>query len=301
MTGVLAPSSVTVVLRGGLGNQIFQYAAAWGLVGRGRADAIRVLSYGSEWGDEHPDLSSLLGIAIEYPHRGYRTRLPGVAAHESWKDTISAAASTVIARFTGTRLIKQRDPFGARDVGPARHYVLDGFFQHRDWWSESWPWVADVINSRAPKQLEYARSRRKSAMKVRRSDYVGRGIVLTDDFYRRAIRELGMDGLDVVLVCEDEACLPHFKAMLAETGCTASTPEAWTGNPNFDDFWNLAAAPTQILANSSYCWWAAAAAQVAMSDTRVAYPVPWLPNEWSEGPLPDMGLPGWTAVPTEFE
>ena len=301
MTSSPRPDSVTLILRGGLGNQIFQFAAAWALVGQDRAEAIRVFSYGSEWGESHPDLGSLISIPIEYPARLHRSRFPGVAVRESWRDAISIQVARLVGAATKTIHVKQVDPFEGKDLPPARHIVLDGFFQHRDWWSESWSWVADLINRSAPVCLNDLRAQRRTAMKVRRSDYMGRGIVLSDDYYRRAVRALAIYDQEVTLVSEDERCLPHFERMLAETGCVIRSPDSLTGNPNFDDFWNLAAASTQVLANSSYCWWAAATANVGMLDTQAAYPVPWLPNEWSQGPLPDMGLAGWISLPTEFQ
>ncbi len=293
--------SVTVLLKGGFGNQVFQYAAAWALVGRNRPDAIRVLSYGSEWGEGHPDLQSVLGVAVEYPNRASRTRYPGVAVRESWKDSVSAAIASVAARVSDTILIRQSDPFAPPGHAVARHYVLDGFFQHPKWWRDSWHWVADRINDNAPPQVQVLRNLERPAIKVRRSDYVGRGIVLTDEYYRASIAALELKDETITVVCEDFACLPEFQELLAEANCSLRATESITGNRNFDDFWNLVASPRQVLANSSYCWWAAAAAQAAMPQTRVTYPVPWLPNTWSSGPLPDMGVPGWLAIPTDFE
>ncbi len=294
------PRSVTVILRGGLGNQLFQYAAAWGLVGEQGQDRITLLSYGSEWGPEHPDIHSLIGVEVRYPHRGYRMRLPGVAVRESWKDAVSASAATLLGGLNSTRLVRQSDPFLPRDLPRARHVVLDGFFQHRSWWSESWRWVAARISAVAPPGLAPIRLERRTALKVRRSDYLGRGIVLNDDYYRHALGHLQVRGQKVSLVTEDADAIASFTRLLSDFDCTVRMPEPVTGNPNLDDFWHLAAARTQVLANSSYCWWAAAVAQFEEPGARAAYPDPWLPNAWSEGPVPDMGLTGWTPVSAEF-
>jgi hypothetical protein len=245
---------------------------------------------------------SLAGVAIEYPDRRMRSSLPGVVVRESWRDDVSGVVASGWSRVMRRQLLKQTDPFAPR-VEPksgARTVVLDGFFQNREWWLPTWQVVARQINDRRPDGLDDLRRENRAAIKLRRSDYLGRGIVLTDDYYRTALRQLDLRDRDVLVICEDVDYLPHFAELLAEEGCTLRTPEPLTGNPNVDDFWHLAAAQTQVLANSSYCWWAAAVARVAMAETEAVYPMPWLPNAWNKGPMPDMGIPGWTAVTTEF-
>lgn len=296
-----SPRAVAV-LRGGLGNQLFQYAAALSIATDHDPAAVRLVSYGNEWGPDHPDLSSLAGLPIEYPDRRMRSTLPGVAVHESWRDAVSQALARTLSHLTRTHLIRQDDPFASR-IHPkpgAKIVVLHGFFQNREWWQPTWEVVARMLNEHRPKSLDHLRGEGRTAIKLRRSDYLGRGILLTDDFYRTALDRLAIRDREVFVVCEDSDYLPHFARLLAERGCSLEVPEPITGNPNVDDFWHLAAARVQILANSSYCWWAAAVARVAMDGTRVAYPTPWLPNAWSECPVPDMGLPDWVAAQTEF-
>lgn len=297
-----APRSVAI-LSGGLGNQLFQYAAALSVAAEHDPKAVRLISYGSEWGPDHPDVMSLAGVPIEYPDRRMRSTLPGVVVRESWRDDLSSVVASGWSRVTRRQLIKQTDPFAPR-VEPkpdATTVVLDGFFQNREWWLSSWQAVASLINDHRPDGVDDLRRENRTAIKLRRSDYLGRGIVLTDDYYRSALEQLDIRDREVLVICEDADYLPHFAELLAERDCTLRTPAPITGNPNVDDFWHLAAAQTQVLANSSYCWWAAAVARVSMDETEVAYPTPWLPNAWSEGPMPDMGIPGWAAMPTEFE
>lgn len=297
-----AERAVTL-LRGGVGNQLFQYAAALGLVRDHEPERVLAVSYGSEWGPEHPDLTSLAGIAIQYPDRRLRSTYPGIAVRESWRDDVSRLTAKVRGGLSRTTVIHQDDPFAPPPPDPmmAKEVVLDGFFQHHGWWAHSWEHVARIIDANRPDGVDDLRVEQRTAIKLRRSDYLGRGIVLTDDYYREALERLDIRDCEVVVICEDVDYIPTFAALLAERGCHARIPEPLTGNPNIDDFWHLAAAQRQVLANSSYCWWAAAVARVSMEGTQVAYPTPWLPNEWSAGALPDMGLPGWVSLPTEFE
>jgi hypothetical protein len=291
---------VALRLRGGFGNQLFQFAAGRRVLLGSDGGQLMVLSYGNEWGTEHPDLASVAGVPVEYPHRWHRLRFPVLDARETWKDDVSHAVATGWAAATRTCVFVQRDPFEGYDLPSARRYALDGHFQHPDWWSQTWSSVAREVHLREPAPVAELRRRGTVAVKLRRSDYVGSGWVLPDDFYRTALDQLGVRDADVTVVCEENENLDDFADLLAEFGCRAVAPVSITGNRNYDDFWNLAAASTLVIANSSYCWWAAAVAQVADDAVRVAYPHPWLPNEWSDQPMPDMGLDGWLRVATEF-
>ena len=299
----MSPSAdrVVLLLHGGLGNQLFQYAAALDLARDQNPARVLVLSYGNEWGGGHPDLSTMAGIPIRYPHRGHRSLIPGIAARESWKDSASSLIARAWGALSYARLVQQSDPFAKRDVPSGRTIILDGFFQHPSWWEGSWDRVAELINARRPSGVDELRSRHRAAIKLRRSDYVGRGIVLTDRYYTQALDRLEIRDCEVTVVCEDINYLSHFSTLLGERGCFVHLSEPITSNPNVDDFWHLASSRRQVLANSSYCWWAAAVAKVAMTETSAVYPVPWLPNSWSAGAVPDLGLPGWSSVPAEFE
>jgi hypothetical protein len=294
---------VVTLLHGGVGNQLFQYTAAISVVNDHDPASVRAVSYGSEWGPEHPDLASLAGIEIQYPDRRLRSIYRGIAVRESWRDDISMVTARMWGALKGIELVHQDDPFAPPPSTPlnVETVVLDGFFQHYEWWANAWQNVARIVDAQRPDGVDDLRREGRTAVKLRRSDYLGRGIVLTDEYYRRALRVLDVRDCEVVVVCEDADYLPHFARILDEVGCQARIPEPITGNPNIDDFWQLAAAKRQVLANSSYCWWAAAVAGTAMGDTQVAYPTPWLPNSWSTGTLPDMGLPGWVSIATEFE
>lgn len=290
-----------VLLHGGVGNQLFQYAAALDLVEAHDPERVRVLSYGNEWGADHPDIQRLAGIRIEYPSRLQRSLYPGVAVRETWKDDVSRVLANLWSYGSRSVVLKQHDPFAPRSVPNTNTIVMDGFFQHPEWWYDSWHPVARMIEDHRPHGVDDLRASTRTAIKVRRSDYVGRGICLPASFYVEAMTRLGIADCDVTLVCEDPGYFEYFGSVIRRLGCRPVHPEVITGDRNIDDFWNLATARRQVIANSSYSWWAAAVACQAMGGAEVAYPRPWLPNTWSSGPIPDLGLPGWIGIDTTFE
>ncbi len=289
------------MLHGGLGNQLFQFAAALGVVRDSEPNRIVLLSYGNEWGSEHPDISQLLNVPIIYPHRFLRIRYPGIYVRETWKDAISAKIAKLWGAVSEIKVVSQENPYSGKSEMRARTVVLDGFFQNSEWWKESWVHVAQMIADVRPIEVKELGAQRRTAVKLRRSDYLGKGIALTNDYYREALRSLEVRDCTVTVICEDIDFIPEFAKILREFGCVVRLPEPITGNPNIDDFWHLAAAKQQVLANSSYCWWAAAVAEVTLSGTSFVYPTPWLPNSWGAGEISDMGLPGWIAQQSDFE
>jgi hypothetical protein len=290
-----------VLLHGGVGNQLFQYAAALDLVSDSDPQRVRVFSYGNEWGPDHPDIQRLAGVRIEYPTRVQRSLYPGIAVRETWKDDVSRILAKLWAHAASSVFVDQSDPFSPRSVSSANTVVLSGFFQNPDWWQNSWRHVAHMIEEHRPEGVDDLRSSGRTAIKVRRSDYVGRGICLPMSYYLEAMARVGIVECDVTVVCEDLDFFEYFGSAIRKFGCRPLRPEVITGDPHIDDFWNLAAAKRQVVANSSYSWWAAAVAGQAMDGTQVAYPRPWLPNAWSRGPLPDLGLQSWIDVQSTFE
>ena len=293
-------NQIALMLRGGFGNQLFQYAAARTLLLDSSNPRLSVFSYGSSRGSEHPDLESVLGIPIRYPSRLQKMRYRHLASNDTALDVLSGATARLIGQLTSTQVVMQDDPFESRHVVPASLYVLDGYFQHHAWWSPTWAQVARELHSVSPAGFEELRRESRVVVKLRRSDYISNGWQLSDHFYEQAFEVLQVRNREVTAICEDHDYLPEFAAFARRFGCTLAAPVTLTGNPNLDDFWNLAAASTLVLANSSYCWWAAAVAEEGSPETKVAYPTPWLPNTWSTNPTPDMGLPGWHSLSSGF-
>lgn len=308
-----APNRVAALLRGGAGNQLFQLAAALSVVEYHDLSRVNLLSYGNEWGPDNVTLTDLTGVTVTYPDRLARSTLPGIAVKETWRDSVSEVLARIWGSLAGTHVFRQSDPYGPRPAEPTwgRTSVLEGFFQNREWWWPTWKLVAHLINDQRPARVDDLRGRSNTVVKLRRSDYVGRGIVLSDDYYRSALDVLGVFDCPVVVICEDPEATIQFEGLLRERGCSREPAEQITGNSSIDDFWNLAAGSRHVLANSSFSWWAAAVAEVAGANgnsgleigtqTHVVYPRPWLPNAWSHGPIPDMGLPAWCALEVKFE
>lgn len=281
---------VTVFTHGGLGNQLFQLAA-----GHSLGDVRQILSYSGGWGAGHPTLADF-GVSVVYPNRLLRTTVPGIAMKESWKDDVSARAARAVGRLRGITVVNQEHPFAEREeLTGTGALVLNGYFQHPTWWVNSWRGVAEMIAEQAPGVVREGTKSGPAVIKIRRSDYLGLGWALSEEWLSRAIEALDIAGNDVHLLAEDEETRGFAMPVVRDHGCQVHDAPHLVDDPHMNDFWTIAQGRIIISANSSFSWWASAVAEVLHGAT-VAYPTPWLPNTWSKEELPDMGLPGWLAV-----
>lgn len=294
-------SRVAVLLRGGLGNQLFQVAAAMNIPQQRELQNLLLLSYGNEWGDDHPSVASLLEIPVTYPDRWYRSTIPALAVRESWRDSISRSIAAGWGTVSRTHVIRQSSPFEPMPSMKHSRVFMDGYFQHPTWWTATWGVLARHINDRQPIGVQDLRTEQRTVLKVRRSDYVGRGISLAASYFEEALDALNVTGCPVTVVCEEPDIPQFLSKLLIQRECTVVSPEPLTGNPNLDHFWHLASGRRLILANSSYCWWGAAVGEQAGVCKEVVFPEPWLPNAWGSGAVPGLGLQNWIPASARFE
>jgi len=222
----------TYALRlGGLGNQLFQLAAAIGLDPHGDGRLIR------DRPDQHP-----LDIEV---------LAPGLVAIVTGEDEAAALAVDSPDRYQQPL----RELAAAYAPAPEWHsppVLLSGYFQHPDWYRGALAKVVDGIIAGAPADMA-KRLGGRAVVCVRGGDYVrlGRGLPL--QFYVHAAKALSLD--DAVVVTDD-----------AERGAVVATVLNVAGHRTFlprqrrtaiDDFWTIASAPMVVMANSTFSWWAA--------------------------------------------
>ena len=281
-------------LYGGLGNQLFQYAAtlhAMPIVG---ATSYELLVL--EGHDDGLTIGDFLPVRMRYPTRSDRARWTEFARLGGPLSPVLTRTSALYERTTTRRLIKQTSPFD--DVVPlakGRAIKLEGFFQNPGWYLDSWSTVADSLVHHAPLGYEGLVAEQRTVLHVRRGDYIRAGWDMAPRYYLDAIAGLDIAGRDVVIVSDEPSFVPWLGEVIASVGCRVLPPVPLTGVPAMDDFWNIAAGGCIVMANSTYSWWAASIATARSGDVQVGYPSPWIVNRWSAGALPDLRLPGWTT------
>jgi len=280
-----------VVFEGGLGNQLFEFAAAASAVG---VRGVRLI-------DARPTPYATLETAVP----GLVRRVGAVdqwrlgtkfAGASGWRGFMHRALKSVRSRVARRTLRPDGDldhAFDPRPAGLARPMVFDGYFQHPDWFEPARAQIVDRLLDVAPPTLRRGLSRDEEVVVVvRGGDYVDLGWQLPIDYYERAIREFGRS-CNFRIVTDDQSRGDEVSAALVRGGWTRSNSESNTTAT--DDFWAIVGTRRVVMANSTFCWWAATVGDQLFGPTSpdrlVVFPEHWiLGHGWV------LAQPMWRAV-----
>ncbi len=287
-------------LRGGLGNQLFEYAATLRAMRETGASSYELV-FVEEWFS--PDLVDYVDVDARRPTRADRARWVELADRPGPLRPVLTWRARAYERRSSRLVVSQYSPF--EPPAPLPHGVpvrLDTFAQHPGWWADDWRTVVTALVAKAPPGYAELVARQRVVISLRqRADYVRETWQLPLRYYTDLFANLRAAGVEeVVLQADEPAFIPWLRSVVESAGLRVGEAVRLTGEPARDDFWNLAAASTLAIPNSTFSWWAAAVATGRDPLVRVLYPTPWLPNRWTAGPVPDLGLPGWTPLPSHL-
>jgi hypothetical protein len=247
MTAGDRTGSVTVAITGGLGNQMFQYAAGRALAVRCKAPLVLDLAF---YNDRR--------------HRKYELDAFPIAASGVTGNAGNPLARWMARRREGTVYREPHfhyDPAFERLTAPVR---LEGYFPSPRYFAG---YEDTVRHDLAPPAADDAESRRLApriasgdaiALHVRRGDYVSRPKInqlmgtCSVAYYEAALARIPGDG--TVFVFSDD--IAWAKANLPRTRPTVFVGEA-SPRAGLADLWLMALARHHIIANSSFSWWGA--------------------------------------------
>lgn len=299
MQRMVQQQMVVVRLQGGLGNQLFEYAAGLHLA-RKRNATLR-LRHADEPGislfDIFPDARSLQ--APPTLTRRFVAPGPGTPA--------SAFAKHLIGRVPGYRrwygVLRQSGVEVPRvEQASGRHVLLVGWFIAPQWYSSVLPDVAGQLLARLQDHPNLALASEATVVSFRRGDFVRWGWALDTAYYERALAVLDAHGPSTgpfYVVGDDDMFLDFAVDWLRARGRNASRPPRASGSAALADLALLAGANRVIASNSTFCWWGLAAGDAAGRAGRaVVVPDPWVPNGAGTGVLQDNEA--WHRVPSAF-
>lgn len=242
-----------VVLNGGLGNQLFQVAAAASVRG------LRAVRLQSQRSTQQLDLAVLMPGFLKDCDRLDRWMLGRpFRATKGWRRRIEVALQPVrmmVASRTVNGHIDVAEAFAARRPRPRRPLVLDGYFQRSSWYEVALPELVDVLLTAAPRSSvpvdEDAFG--PTVLHVRGGDYPP-GWRLDVGYYERALGLLG-EAASVQIITDDFEAGEQVAEMCIRRGWECSMSSRATSAA--DDFWTVAAARRLVMSNSTFCWWAA--------------------------------------------
>jgi len=287
-----AGSPIVVLRRGGLGNQLFQHAAALAAA-RATGAPIHYTVTDEPLRAKDPQLEDLVG-------------------------PLPAATTAQLARFlwpppwTPRRFLRlARRLRWSLGIGRPVWRLADGLLEQaeRPYWGDGMlfdsmflspacyePGLARVVDEVLARRPAWAVRRPDiTAVNFRTAADFGRnGWVLPWTYCEAALEAIDPARSGTIWAIGDEPAAARAAAeRLREAGWRVDTPEAGGSARGLDDFWNLARAGRLVMSASTFTWWAAVVGDaMAGSDGRlVACPDPWQP--------PRNGFlrrPTWRAV-----
>jgi hypothetical protein len=305
LTPLESPSGppIVMLLRGRLGNQLFQYAAAVALRRSTRRNVL-FHAYGI------PDRELLLPLIAGPGFRRATTReLMLSGGWVPWDEPTFAAR--VFYGFGYRRLVRRRRrrsfgdcPGDAFAYDPAFEHLgtirsIEGYFQHDSYWRATLDDVADSVATELAQLVDEPKSTAPTiGLHVRGSDYAGSGWMLPLCYYRRAI-EIVLAGTGVghaEVFGDDPALLAAVEEECRRAGLALSIPGSPRLRGPLQDLSRLASCTHLICSNSTFAWWAACLGdRTCFEESRVVV----VPEPWLDGQITSLARRGWVqcAVP----
>jgi len=287
--------AVVVRLMGGLGNQMFQYAAARALAVRRRSEVGLDLSWFEIDAGYAPGPRRCFELDI-FSLPAFTTVVDG------WRNDPPGYRTELRRRFARPRVIRDRGP-RALFRAPGDCLIVDSYF-HSERYFEA---IADTIRSdftftppptgRNLELGEEIASSEAISIHVRRGDYVSDPATnrfhgtRSIGYYERAVELLAERCRQPALyVFSDESdwCERNLRFEHPVTYVSHNTGEA-----SFEDMRLMSLCRHHVIANSSFSWWGAWLND--RPDKRVVAPLNWFGDPANRPP--DITPPDWVRLP----
>lgn len=249
-------------LMGGLGNQLFEYAAGRALA---HARGARLLLDISSYDTDH--------LGRQYRLDRFHVRAEQATTADVQRVTRQGQrdlVSRVWRRIERGLPSYWRSVFVDREEGSdselfriRRSVVLRGYWQSERYFQSIGPLLRQELTLRAPPEgpnAELAQEitdRDAVSLHLRRGDYVANNshVVLSSAYYHAAVARIGRETLDAhYYVFSDDIpwCRQHLDLALPMTFVDHNGPEA-----DYEDLRLMSQCKHHIIANSSFSWWGA--------------------------------------------
>lgn len=248
---------IIIVLSGGLGNQMFQYALYLYYQSRGIAVKMDELTEYAHEKKRKPELTQVFGIH-------YEKAAPEEIRH--WTDSYMDFPSRIRRRLLGRRTRLYRDTYG---FDPAVLELDDAYLY--GWWQsekyfqkiadrvrQAFRFSAEGLNDRNQNYLNRIQNSESVGVHLRRGDYLEAdelyGGICTEKYYALAIQKMRqqLPGCEFFLFTNDPLWAREHM-----TGEGITIVEENDEDHGYLDMYLMSQCKHNIIANSSFSWWAA--------------------------------------------
>jgi hypothetical protein len=259
--GAPRPGREVVALRGGLGNQLFQFSYAQYL-GRGGMPVNFDLSCARHG---RPDIFDIPLIGAQ----ARRMAIPVTHLMPSPAGRLTALGTLSRKAMRPGRIVLDHSPQGTEPAGHGEPAWWFGYWQRLSYAEAVIPALRTALDL-VPPARDAVRGRPAVArLHVRRGDYAGNAMELPADWYRRAVDLVyasGSPAIETEVVTNDATwCEKNLDLGRRFRVRPTATP--------IEDLRTLARSDYLVISRSTFSWWAA-----AVSDAAVIAPDPWFPH-----------------------
>jgi len=275
----LAADDVIIRLRGGAGNQLFQYAAALSMVPKARIAAIRSTT------DNQLSIEALLPGEVRFIDDPGTPLLDRLTQHYGRWRRLRQPMLPALRRLRRRHVYSQRGAmslaYAARPQGFRVPRLLDGYFQHPSWIAAGRQQVVEELLSHSPSSFTIWRGATPyAAVCSRRGDFNDLGMAVHPGYFEEALDRID-PALPLVLIGDDRDHLRRWAEELTAKGRTVIAPPELDPDVAVNDFWLVVAANSVIMANSTFNWWATTVGDHCNADSSVR--VVCCPAQWVGG------------------
>ncbi len=246
---------VTIGLSGGLGNQLFQYAAARSLALKNNCDLVLDTGF----------FDSRRHRRFELQCFPIRARLVGKPDQARWQRLIQSMLHSLTAKSSEPVYSEPHMHFDSAWKTLAAPITLKGYFQSPKYFEEHAKVIRSELTPSEPNDAESLRMERILAepesvsIHVRRGDYISNPSAkqiyceCTPEYYRTALAHL--PGTGPVVFFSDDIAWTKSNLVIPGRDCF------WVGEngtrSGVSDMWLMSKANHHIIANSTFSWWGA--------------------------------------------
>lgn len=297
-------TTVITQLRGGLGNQLFQYCA--GLNIAQRVDGQPVFEPDPLGRGE---MCSAVGLPIRVSPPTVGERIGEHYGRRADMLRVRNVGHKVMDQMRLIEFVEQwATPYEPLDTSVQlrgrRTVRLKGRFQDPSWLGRTLDSVVSEVLEFLDQQPPLTANGNFMAVSFRRGDYTSLGWSLPLSYYADALDEIDC-GLACVVLCDDRDFAMLAANWLTANGYRAVSASAVGGGTLLGDLTVLTRARAVVMANSTFCWWGTVLGDALSPGRRVAFPDPWahwLPHEDGGRLQRDSWIPiAWQPRGSEYE
>lgn len=273
---------IKIEFNGGLGNQLFQYAAAKKL--QKIFINYKFIYYGvkENWSDQSVNIDFYLKII---------TKKKILNRYQRVKDFLFGY---VINDLTENK-------YNFKNILKKKYLILRGFFQNRTWYNDVLDEVLDEIISCSKEKIFDSFEESDLVLQFRRSDYIKLGWEINIDYYFKALAIFNKNREKKITIVSEDTQFNDLLYKKLETEGYKILPMKVNKqfSKSVSDFITLIKSKNLIMANSSFGWWAASIrSKMGYDDKNVIFPKFWFPPKQKNF---NIGNPrGWLEIENSF-